>query len=418
MAAGRASVLMGLAWRNVWRNRRRTTLNVVALTVGMGILVLALGWIGGYHTYIFDTLKDFQTGEVQVMHREWYGERTRLPVDLLVPNYRALRDDLARVPGVRAVTGRVLFSARVSTGRQGWRSVLTAIDLDHESSVGVLGEYLQSGAITGEGDQRGLWVGSPVAEKAGIGVGDTVFLRAVNRHGVENLYDAPVRGVFSYGYPALDQTMVYVDMVTATELLDLDGAVTHLVLRLDPAVTPRQGVEELRAVLSSREEVQVRPWQDFARAAVSAVRQDVNSFTIMIIVMYLLIVLGILNSMSMSVYERTREIGTVRAIGMRGRSLLAMFALESLWQALIAAALALTITAPIAWWLANTGVDLTSSMPAELPVPFGERFRADFAVGHYLFTVASGIGTALLGAIIPARRASRLTVAEAMRTAG
>ena len=145
---------------------------------------------------------------------------------------------------------------------------------------------------------------------------------------------------------------------------------------------------------------------------------DTYSFTIMVAVMYLLIVLGILNSMSMSVHERTREIGTIRAIGIRRRQLLTLFALESVWQALIAAAIALVITTPVALWLTHTGVDIASSMPETIPVPFGERFRADFAVWHYLFTVASGILTALAGAVIPARRAGKITVAEAMRTVG
>jgi len=76
------------------------------------------------------------------------------------------------------------------------------------------------------------------------------------------------------------------------------------------------------------------------------------------------------------------------------------------------------VTTPLALWLARTGVDLASSMPDEIPIPFGERFRADFAVWHYLFTVASGLVTALLGAIIPARRAARITVAAAMRKVG
>ena len=425
-----AADLAGLAWRNVWRNRRRTTLNVIALSVGMGILVLALGWIGGYHTYIYETMRDFQTGEMQVMHADWYAERSRLPTDLLVADYSGVRDALLDLPELRdaAVTGRVLFSARLSTGSRSWRSMVTAIDPAHEPAVGVLGDYVSSGRSPAElaaSGERGLWIGADVAETAGVAVGDTLFLRAVNRHGVENLYDAAVAGIFSYGYPALDDGMVYLDLDTATELLDLDGGVTHVVLRLEggDAAVPAAMEEAARLLGAAGPDadaraLEIRPWEDFARAAVSAVEQDTGSFMIMIGIMYLLIVLGILNSMSMSVHERTREIGTVRAIGMRARSLQGMFALESLWQALIAAAVALLLTAPLAWWLAGTGVDIASSVPDSVPIPFGERFRADFAVRHYLFTLASGLLTALAGAILPARRAARISVADAMRRVG
>ncbi|HKK47986.1 MAG TPA: ABC transporter permease, partial [Alkalispirochaeta sp.] len=332
--------MAAMAWRNVWRNRRRTTLNVTALSVGMGILVLALGWIGGYHTYIYDTLRDFQTGEVQVMHSDWYSERTRLPVDLLVEDYESVRERVAGVRGVRgvsgqspAVTGRVLFSVRISTGRRSWRAMATAVDVRHEPKVGVLGEHVIAGrrvadmadaASSGDSGRRGLWIGRPVAEKAGVSPGDILFLRAVNRHGVENLFDVPVAGVFEYGYPALDEQMVYVDLATADELLDLDGAVTHVVARVTEGTGVAGAVARIAAELGDARDLQVRPWHDFARAAVTAVEQDTNSFILMISIMYLLIVLGIVNSMSMSVHERTREIGTMRAIGMKGRSLLAM----------------------------------------------------------------------------------------------
>lgn len=449
----RNTSLAALAWRNVFRNRRRSTLNIIALTVGMAILVLALGWIGGYHRYIYDTLNDFQTGEVQIVHAEWYAERTRFPVDSLIENYSELRSAVLEHPAVRSIAPRVTFSTRVSTGTESFRIAATAIDLDTEETVSVLDTYVVEGPTPSElfaaAPSRGIWVGRPVAEKAGIAIGDTLFLRAMNRHGVENLYDAPVAGIFEYGYPILDQQMIYLDLATATELLDLDGGVTHLVIRLhdgedvqdavggigaivgggqtsraaDTDGASRSHTPDLKPLAGSRGGVspvdsplQIRPWQDFARAAVSAVEGDTYSFTIMVIVMYLLIVLGILNSMSMSVHERTREIGTIRAIGIKRRQLLAIFALESIWQSLIAAAIALVITTPIAVWLVHTGVDITSSMPDTIPVPFGERFRADFAVWHYLLTLASGVLTALAGAIIPARRAGKITVAEAMRT--
>jgi len=514
--SGSGTGIAALAWRNVFRNRRRSALNIIALTVGMTILFLALGWIGGYHRYIYDTLRDFQTGEIQIVTAEWYAERARFPVDTLIGDYEELRSAVLELPAVRSVAPRVVFSARVSTGRESFRIAATAIDPALEGDVGVLDRYIVAGrspselARAGEGgggnEPRGIWIGRPVAEKAGVAVGDTLFLRAMNRHGVENLYDAPIAGIFEYGYPVLDNQMIYLDLTTADELLDLDGGVTHLTLRLHPGAGVKDTIEAIAATIAAgspaatatggdaggsapaagpspvgasdtvpsrtalaaaseqtyyaferyggacsiREfeiddklmtagiggtmndrtrdpastaaaragTLEIRPWQDFARAAVSAVEGDTYSFSVMVAVMYLLIVLGILNSMSMSVHERTREIGTIRAIGIRRRQLLALFAMESVWQAVIAAVFAAIISTPVALWLVYTGVDITSSMPETMPVPFGERFRADFAAWHYLFALASGILTALAGAIIPARRAGRITVAEAMRTVG
>lgn len=413
--------IAGLAWRNVFRNPRRSLLNIVALTVGTAILFLALGWIGGYHRYIYDTLIDFETGHGKVLRDGYYAERRRMPVDLLIEEYDAARGLISFVDGVEAVTGRVRFPLRISTGEKSFSLGATALDLRYEEAVGVLADYVVEGSVPAPeraGEMRGLWIGRSVAEKAGIEIGDIVFLRAMNRHGVENLFDAPVIGFFDYGYPVLDDQMAYLDMGTATELLDLDGGVTEIVYRLEPGVSPEEGRRRVATALAGdalREGLQARIWRDFAQAAVSAVEADTSSFGIIASVMYLLIVLGILNTMSMSVHERTREIGTVRAIGMSRRFLRRLFMFESIWQALIALVLAAIISAPIAYYLVKVGVDISGSMPADMPVPFGERFRADFALWHYLAAISSAFLTATIGALVPIRRAGRITVAEAMR---
>ncbi len=404
-----------LAWRNVFRNPRRSILTVIALTVGTSILFLALGWIGGYHRYIYDTLIDFETGHGKVLRSEYFLERRRMPVDLLIEDYDIARLSVAAVEGVAAATGRVRFPVRVGTGARSFSLGATALDLRYEDEVGVLADYVVAGAPPDE-NIRGLWIGRRLADKAEIEIGDVVFLRALNRHGVENLYDATVRGFFDYGYPVLDEQMTYLDLVTAEELLDLDGGVTEIVYRAEPGVSATDLTQRVSGALEAIETgLEARLWRDFARAAVSAVEGDTSAFGIMAGVMYLLIVLGVLNTMSMSVHERTREIGTIRAIGANRSVLRRMFAFESLWQALIALVIATAISTPLAVYLVQTGVDIAGSMPADLPVPFGERFRADFVLWHYLVAILSAPTTALIGAMFPIRRAGRVTVAEAMR---
>jgi putative ABC transport system permease protein len=410
--------ITGMALRNVLRNPRRSTLNIIALTVGTSILFLALGWIGGYHRYIFDSLIDFETGHGKVLRDRYYDERQRLPVDILVERYDEMREMIDDVDGVIAATGRVRFPIRLSTGAVSFSAGATAVDQQYENAVGVLAEYVVEGDPPAPDSRRGVWIGRPVADKAAIAVGDTLFLRALDRHGVENLYDAPVAGVFEYGYPLLDEGMVYIDMDTAGELLDLDGGVSEIVYRLEPGIGVDEGrrrVENAVARAAVGEALEVRIWRDFAQAAVAAVEGDTSSFGVMTAVMYLLIVLGILNSMSMSVHERTREIGTIRAIGMTRRTLRRVFALESAWQATAAIVASAIISAPLALALARIGIDITGAMPADMPVPFGERFRAVFSVWHGVAAIASAYATALVGALIPIRRAGRITVAEAMR---
>ncbi len=411
-----------VALKNVFRTPRRSVLNILALTVGVSVLIVCLGWIGGYHTYIYETLIKMETGHVQVLRAGYYAEKRRLPVDIVVPDYATVLAAVEALPDVEAAAGRTSFSVKVSAGAKSVRLIGTAVDAEREGAVGILDDQIVRGVFV---DQRpGVMLGRPLAEKLGVDAGDTLFLSALDRYQVENLIDAEVVGIFSFGYPLLDENVVYCDLATANRLLSLDDEVTRIVVRLKDGDRLTAGLaavadEVARYGRTAGEGdgtiLEARPWHDFARATVSAVKGDINGFIIMVVIIGILIILGILNSMSMTVHERTREIGTLRAIGMRRGQLLWMLAVESAWLAVIAIGISLVVTMPVALYLGRTGVDIASHMPPEIPIPFGERFHADFAPWHYFFSIGVGLLTAVVGAIVPARRAIGVEVAQAMR---
>lgn len=408
--------LFRVAWKNVFRNSRRSILNIIALTVGMTIMVLGLGWVQGYYTYIFTAVQEFNTGQAQVLPERYLAESPRLPVDITVSDYTTTRALVDGYPGVEEVSGRVNFSLQLSAGRSAVRMLAKGVDARREAGVTVLDEYITDGVYLTE--RRGILVGSPIAEKLDLSVGDTVFVTAMDKFSVRNLLDVEVVGIFDFGYPAMDENVVFMDLETASELLSLENEVTRLVLRLDDGLDPRTSLEEIGSYVRARApggaELSVHSWQRFAQTTVHSVRADVSSFYIMLVILYLLTVLGILNSMSMSVRERTGEIGTLRAIGIRRRRIMLLFLSEAVSIALMAAALSVVLSLPVATYLQIVGVDVGTALPADIPVPFGETFRADYRLWHYLLAVGIGAASAVAGAVVPARRAARLNIAAAM----
>ncbi|MGM0674958.1 MAG: ABC transporter permease [Spirochaetota bacterium] len=429
--------LLRVAWKNVFRNRRRSALNIIALTVGMTIMILGLGWVQGYYTYIFAAVQDFTTGHAQVLPEGYLAEAPRLPVDITVGDYEATREALAEYRGVSGASGRVNFGLTLSSGRSSVRMQARGVDAAHEAAVSVLDEYIAEGEYLGEG--AGILIGAPVAQKLDLSPGDTVFVSAMDKYSVRNLLDVPVVGVFDFGYPVMDENVVFMDLETTSELLSLEDEVTRVVLRFGDGGAARGGAaregarwrasrrgsvwgpanhEELATYVNRElpggDNLSVYSWQRFAQTTVESVRADVFSFYVMLAILYLLTVLGIVNSMSMSVRERTAEIGTLRAIGIRRRRITTLFLLESLSIAAIAVGLSLLLSLPVAAYLELVGVDVGTALPEDIPVPFGETFHADYRVWHILFAAGVGAGSAALGAIAPARRAARINIAEAM----
>ena len=406
--------LILVAWRNVFRNKRRSVLNIIALALGTGLMVLGLGWVQGYHTYIYTAMQNFEAGEVQLIPDGYLAESRRMPLDLNIGDYRALKKHLKDFDEVREATGRIDFSLRLSNRSESIYLSGRAIDPESEANTTVLKNYISAGEYL-SAEKSGILLGRELADRMDVEPGSTVYIVAQDKYGVENFTDIRVTGIFHYGFPPIDKHVVFLDLASAMRLLDMENQVSRVVLRLAEELTPAEGSR----ILKERDlPGEIHSWKTFAQATVSAVRADTNSFYIMLIVLYLLIVLGLLNSMSMSVHERTREIGTLKAIGMKKRQIVLLLVWESAWMALIAAVAAVIVSSPMIWYLSKVGLDIAAEMPESIPVPFGEQFYADFRLKHFLIAFGIASASALLGTLRPAVRASKLVVADAMRGAG
>jgi len=401
-----------LAFKSVFRNKRRSILNICALCLGMVVMFLGLGWVNGYHTYIYKSLMDFDTGSAQILNREYQDQARRYPLDLTVPDYARFREQLAENPDIDAVAGRINFIGTMSARGNSVTIGVSAVDPTHEAEVTVLqrqiveGEYL----VDGEG---GLLLGRPLADKLKIGVGEVLFLSAVDKDGVVNLIDLPVVGLFSYGYPMMDEGQVFITLDSAWALLGLEDEVTRIVLSLSDSINPLRWVERHQSDWAETG-LAVYDWKIFASTAVSAVESDSISFYVVLVIIYILTTIGMLNSMSMSMHERTREFGTLRAIGMKNRSLLLIITFEGISIALISMVFAMIISAPLVYLLQGIGFSFGEIMDGGLPIPFGERFRADFRVWQAVLTMGTAIVAAAIGSVLPARRIAKKTIARSL----
>lgn len=404
--------LLATAWRNVSRNRRRSALNIIALTVGIAILIIAIGWIRGYFTTLYGGMMSFDTGQLQVLDERWLDNELKLPLDLAVDDYHGTASDIREHAWVREASGRIDYPLRIGNGVRTMPALGRAVDPLHETRITVLHTFLTAGRYLEPGD-TGVLLGAGVADKLGVTPGDTVYLRVYDRYGAPNLAAAAVRGVFRLGYPLMDDNLVLTGLEATTELLRTGSGVTRVVIATDGSLAPGRAAEILNDELPSP--LRAYPWTRFAETLVSAVNADSGSFFFLMVILTVLIFLNILNSMSMTVRERGREIGTMRAMGMRKSELKRLLFYESLCISLIALAAGLIIAGITAYYLQTVGFDFTGSLPEEMPIPFGERFRADYRWYDFAGGALFSIATAFLGTLAPARRAAKLEVVDTMR---
>lgn len=404
-----------IAIRNVWRNRRRSVLNVVALSVGMTIMIVSIGWVRGYFTTLYTGMMNFDTGQVQVLHSEYLEEERRVPLDLLVNDYQSLRGRLLDVRGVVHVSGRIRYEAEVGNGREYMPMVGRAIDPLRERKITTLQNHLVAGRFL-KPASPGVLLGFEAAERLALEPGDTVFVRVRDRYGAPNTTAHPVVGVFRIGYPLFDRNLVLTDLRETAEFLRTDSGVTHVVVGIESDRNPVRVARTIDGALDDT--LKAYPWQRFARTMVAAVEADRGAFYLLMGILFLLILLGILNSMSMAVQERNREIGTMRAIGLKRRALVLLLLAESTVLAVVAAAVASVLGGMLAGYVQIVGFDIAGMMPADLPIPFGDRFHGDYRTVDFIISTVIGIATAIAGSLLPARRAIKIRIAETMRAEG
>ena len=403
--------LLGIGLRNILRNPRRSTLNIAALALGMAVMIIGLGWIRGYYTTIYRGIRGLDTGDLQVLRPAYLDEERRLPLDLALNGVSSLSRRVAANPGVNAVAARIDFGATVSTGRGSVRVLGRAVDPVAEPLVTRDGEFITQGSYLVRG-RSGVLLGAPLARKLGIAVGHLVSLTAVDRHSVQNFVEVPVAGIFRFGIPSMDDTLVFVDLATARDLLGMQDAATRLVIRLDNGTRESAALASLSADLRGSG-VSVYPWRRFAQEIVAATSADIGGFWIVLVVIFALVAVGIVNSMAMVVQERTREIGTLRAIGIRRPQLVLLFLSEASWLALAASLVGCLLGGAVALYVQSVGFDF-SSTSLDVPIPLGRRFTGDYRATDFLVAGAVALGAALAGGLIPTRRAARLVIARAL----
>jgi putative ABC transport system permease protein len=405
--------LFRIALRNIRRNERRSRLTVVTIVIGVTILMNVQGLLRGITTTVYGHMMAMDTAQVQVENAAYRTDARRLPLDKVIQDPDTLVAVLKDVPGVVAVSERIDAAFELTNGRDGVRVMARGVS-SAEVKVTDLGKSMVSGAMFEPG-KPGLVIGKGLAAKLGLEVGEVAYFTALDRHSARNLGSAPIAGIFEYGYPLLDDYLVYLDIDQSRVFLDLGNVATRLVVRgTDPQASAELTVAVAEAVAASAGGLATYEWKTFAESLVSTIETRLKLIFTILGVLFFLIVAGIFNTMAMNVQERYREIGTLRAIGIGRPRLEAMFLAEGFLMGIGGCVIALIPSSVFGIWLGVWGLNLTGLFPRDIPIPFGSSLRSSYSVYDALRALAAGLGASMLGSILPARAAARLPITKAI----
>ncbi len=396
-----------LALRNILRQSRRSLIAVLAIGFGVIAMMLAAGFIEWVLWANKEGVAVTQIGHIQVIKPGYNEEGKSDPFSYLLPQDSAVLAVIEKQAGVNSVTPRIDFNGLISHGDSTLSFIGQGIDPVKDPALRYL--IIVEGQALSAQDPKGILVGTGLAANLGVRVGDTIVLLTSTRTGGLGAVEGHVRGLVSTSMKAYDDSMLRVSAELSRQLLRVSGAHIWVVSLSDTDLT-----ESVAARLRSASELatlEVATWSqlaDFYNKTVELFGRQINVVKLIIAV---IIVLSITNTMTMSVMERTVEIGTAMALGMKRQRILWLFILEGVILGAIAGAVGTLVGYLSAHVISYVGIP----MP---PAPGMSRgFTASILITPQIILEALmlAIVTTLLASIYPAWRASRLNVVDALR---
>jgi ABC-type lipoprotein release transport system permease subunit len=409
-----------MAWRNVWRHSRRTIIVLIATTLGLALLLFFDGLFGGSEQAIFGNAVKLQGGNV-LIHATGYRERARRMPLLPVP------DDEAVLQAAQAQTHVIAASRRIKTGgmvssRESTLPVsIIGIEPQREAATGLLAENVARGRYLAAGDEDLLLIGQALADRLEVGVGDRVTLVGRATHEQIRRRTVTVVGIYDLGLPEVEKNTVYVSLAEAQILFDLRGQATEVVVSLEGVGQEESVLGSLRSALPANQEgseaapgYEVDSWYTLNPEMMQALAVNEQVMAMFGLVVLLVAAVGILNLLLMAVFERTREIGILAALGLKRRQILALFLQEGVLIGLIGALVGSLLGGAVVWYLSRVGLPWSAGEYSELTALMGDRIYFRMGIDQLLGRALTVAVIAALASLYPAWQASRKEPAEAL----
>lgn len=400
-----------IAWRNLWRNPRRTLLTTAALAFSSLVLIFMMSWQHGAYQAMISSAVNLQTGPLQVLAG---GYQANPDIRKVIREPGALLARLDKMPGVRAAAPRAEAFALVSSPHRSQGVMIVAVDPAREPEVTTLGRTVREGAFLGSAPD-GAVIGSRLARNLQVGIGGELVVIGQGYDGGSAAEVVHVTGILDTGQPELDRSLMLVVLSPFQDAFGLNGAVHRIVV--EPADFGR--LDEVRAALLAQLPRQDPPltalaWDSLLPGLRQSILLDQMNGYVMYAILLVVVTFSIANTFLMAVLERIHEFGVLRAIGTTPGRLSAMLLLESAFLAGVGIALGILLGVALSLVVQHVGIPMREAGAIMKHYGLPDRlytrltWTAAFAGPAFVFAVTAA------AALLPALRVRRLKLVAAL----
>jgi putative ABC transport system permease protein len=404
-------MILSIAWRNIWRNKLRSLVVIFAVTLGLFGVLFMIGLTNGMMEQKIDASINNEISHIQVHMPEFLQDQS---LKFSMDSVKKIEDEIASVPGVRAVSSRIKTQAMASTAATGAGVIINAIDPEKEKNVSKIhqtiidGDYFES-----VGKSAPIIISKKLSTKLKAKIGSKIVITLQNSSGELAYGLFRVSGIYKTSNTIYDEPNIFVKKEDLVALTGYDPSkASEIAVKLEDVAQTDIIRDKLKVIFPS---LSVLAWKQLEPMLVAMTSMIDQMAYFLLIIILVAMAFGIINTMMMAVLERTREIGMLMAVGMNKRKVFMMIMLETIFLSLIGTFFGILFSSVTVHYTGLHGLNFAAY--AEGYEAFGysalvyPKLYLDFYIGMTVLVII----TAIISSIYPARKALRFNPAEAIR---
>jgi len=409
------SIDVKMAWRNIWRNTRRTILTICAIAFASLLLVFMLSFQFGSYATMINTAVKIQTGHLQIQAQGYHDKKD---IRRVVPHPEQLSTVFAGLPQIESYTSRGQSFSLISSRERTYGVLVAGIDPAREAAVSRLKSLIQQGEYLAEDDADLALVGHILARNLRVGIGDELTLLGQGRDGSIAATVVEIKGIYRSGLDDFDRSSIQIPLKTFQTVYSMQGAVHEVVVianSLADVDKIKTALQKALPAVPSQKPLTVMDWNELMPGLRQSIEMDLVGGLIFYLLLVLVVAFSILNTFLMAIFERTRELGVLMAIGTTPGRLTKILLLESMIMTAMGIAAGIIVGSLITLYFQSHGIDFSGA--SELLSQFGITGRM-YPKLSWLSATSGPLAVLVItfaAALYPALKVRRMQPVEAMR---
>lgn len=400
-----------IAWRNIIRNKARSSITISAIAMGLAALIFLKGFVDGTDNQSIENYTDLLIGHIQI-HKS--GFQKNMSLDKNISDLRGMTTTLNSISGIKAYSERIKDYTLISSAQNSSGILLLGVEPVNEKNVSKIHERLRSGRFLESSDNDKIIIGKQLAENLGVGLEDKVVIMAQAADGSLAASAYEVIGLIDTGAEEIDKNLALITLKAAQDLLVLNKKVSEVVIKTDSLKQVDSVAETIKRRLNKKE-FEVLTWKEISPMTYQWTQFDQVFTNLILLIILIVVASGILNTVLMGVLERTREFGIMLALGTRPQQVTFMVAAESFLLGCIGVVFGGLAGSGAVYYASIKGMDLSVFSHALNSFYIGSVVYPMLDYKSVITYCVIVLLTSIVVSIIPSMKASRLSPIEAIR---